>query len=292
MKNPFNIVGIGEVLWDVFPDGPRFGGAPANMICAITDLSGKNAKVNMISAVGADQLGDDAIAYLANRQVNVGLIEKVNYPTGTVTVMLDGANQASYQFADNCAWDNLVWSSKLAETAASIDAVCFGSLAQRNAGSRETIHRFIQHVPKQALKVFDVNLRVPFYSTEVILQSLELANVLKLNEEELPIIAKVVGISGDNLELLQQLKQLYQLTTIAFTQGAQGAVLLHHDEVIEVPIVATTVIDTVGAGDSFTAALTLGLLKNKPLSEIGEFASLVSSYVCSQRGATPVLTHL
>lgn len=292
MNNAFNIVGIGEVLWDVFPDGARFGGAPANMICAINDLSGAKAKVSMVSAVGDDKLGQEAIAYLAKRQINVELLEKVTYPTGTVTVMLDASNQASYHFADNCAWDNLVWSEQLAQTACSVDAVCFGSLAQRNACSRDTIQRFISSVPHEALKVFDVNLRAPFYSNEVILESLQLANVLKLNEEELPFIANLVGISGDNRDVLKQLKQLFDLTTIAFTQGAQGAVLLHLDETIEVPIVPTTVVDTVGAGDSFTAALTLGLLQNKPLSEIADFASLVSSYVCSQRGATPSLTHL
>lgn len=292
MNNTLNIVGIGEVLWDVFPDGARFGGAPANMICAITDLSDENTKVSMVSAVGDDTLGDDAIAHLAKRQVAVELLDKVNYPTGSVTVMLDASNQASYHFADNCAWDNLAWSTQLAEAAVSVDAVCFGSLAQRNVCSRDTIQRFIHLVPKEALKVFDVNLRAPFYANDVILQSLELANVLKLNEDELPVIAKLVGISGNNLDLLKQLKQLYQLNTIAFTQGAQGAVLLHLDEMIEVPIVPTTVVDTVGAGDSFTAALTLGLLQNKSLTEIADFASLVSSYVCSQRGATPLLTHL
>jgi len=291
MDNGFNIIGLGEVLWDVFPDGPRFGGAPANMACAIAGLLGNKAKVTMISAIGKDRLGNDAIKSLKQRNVDGSQLQSSSFATGTVTVNLDESQQASYQFAENCAWDNLVWSESWDALAAQTDAICFGTLAQRSEISRQTIQKFVSAVPTHALKVFDINLRAPFYTPDTIIKSLELANVLKLNEEELPIIANILAIKGDTNSLLKKIQQQFKLSSIALTQGAEGATLIHHDQQVEVPIVPTNVVDTVGAGDSFTAALTLGLLQNKPLIEIATFATKVSSYVCSQRGATPVLSH-
>ncbi len=290
MTKPFNIIGLGEVLWDVFLDGPRFGGAPANMACAIAGLLGNEAKVTMVSAVGNDILGSNAIKSLQQRNVDVSALQSTPFPTGTVTVNLDESHQATYQFSENSAWDNIIWLESWRDLAAKADAICFGSLAQREETSRQAIQKFIRAIPANALKVFDINLRAPFYTTETIIQSLELANVLKLNEEELLIIADMLAISGDTNSLLKTIQQQYQLSCIALTQGADGAVLLHHGQQVAVPIVPTTVVDTVGAGDSFTAALTLGLLQEKPLIEIARFATRVSSYVCSQRGATPQLS--
>lgn len=290
MTNAFNIIGLGEVLWDIFPDGARFGGAPANLACAIAGLLGKEAKVSMVSAVGCDQLGTDAVSALSTLNVDALGVQSCDFHTGTVTVALDDTQQASYQFAENCAWDNISWSEQLNTLASTTDAVCFGSLAQRSDTSRNTIQRFVRAVPSSALKVFDINLRPPFYTTETLIESLVLANVLKLNEEELPIIAKSLSITGNTHSLLNQIQDKFELNTIALTQGSEGAVLIHHDQQVEVPIVPTTVVDTVGAGDSFTAALTLGLLQEKPLLEIAQLATKVSSYVCSQRGATPTLS--
>lgn len=286
----FNIIGLGEVLWDVFPDGARFGGAPANLACAIAGLLGDQAKVTMVSAVGNDLLGIEAIKSLKQRNVDVAELQSCPFSTGTVTVNLDESRQASYEFAENCAWDNVIWSESWGELAIKTDAVCFGSLAQRSEKSRKAIQSFISAVPNSALKVLDINLRAPYYTAETIIQSLELANVLKLNEEELPIIANILSIEGDTNSLLKEIQQQFQIHTIALTQGDKGATLIHHDQQIEAPIVPTNVVDTVGAGDSFTAALTLGLLQQKPLIEIAEFATKVSSYVCSQRGGTPQLT--
>jgi fructokinase len=290
MNNDFNIIGLGEVLWDVFPDGPRFGGAPANWACAIAGLMGEKANVFIISSVGNDQLGSDASKSFEQRNVDVSKLQSSAFATGTVTVKLDELRQASYEFAENCAWDNIVSSEQWHELTPTTDAICFGSLAQRSDISKKSIQAFVSELPSTTLKVFDINLRAPFYTNETILQSLELANVLKLNEEELPIIANMLGITGDTQSLLKQIQDKFQLNTIALTLGAEGAVLIHHDQQVEVPIVPTTVVDTVGAGDSFTAALTLGLLLDKPLLEIALFATKVSSYVCSQRGATPQLS--
>lgn len=291
MTQVFNIIGLGEVLWDVFPDGPRFGGAPANMACAIAGLSGNEANVTMVSAVGNDPLGREAINTLVQRNIEVSRIRTSSFPTGTVTVNLDESHQASYDFAENCAWDNITWSESLRDLASKSDAICFGSLAQRGETSRQTLQKFINAAPISALKVFDINLRTPFYSAETIIQTLELANVLKLNEEELPIIADMLAIKGDTNDLLKIIQQQFQLSCIALTQGAKGAILLHNDQLVTVPIVPTTVVDTVGAGDSFTAALTLALLQNKPLIGIARYATKVSSYVCSQRGGTPRLSN-
>lgn len=291
MKQHFNIIGIGEVLWDVFPDGPRFGGAPANMVCAIAGLMADKTNVSMVSAVGDDALGTDAFESFKQHNVNIAALQTNEFPTGTVTVNTDESGQATYQFANNCAWDNLMWCEPLTNQAAAADAVCFGTLAQRSNKSRETIQKFIQASPNSALKICDVNLRVPFYTTDIIKQSLTLANVLKLNEDELPIIANILDISGTTLTLLKNIQQQYQLTSIALTKGEKGATLIHQNQHIEVPIVPTTIVDTVGAGDAFTAAFTLGLLRRMPLEEIGRFATQVSSYVCSKRGATPQLSN-
>jgi fructokinase len=289
MRNTFNIVSLGEVLWDVFPDGPRFGGAPANWACAIAGLLGDKAKVTMISAVGNDLLGNEAIKSLQQLNVDVSKIQSCSFATGTVTINLDESRQASYEFAENCAWDNIIWSDSWQALAGKTDAICFGSLAQRGEVSRQAIQKFISAVPPSALKVFDINLRSNFYTVETIRQSLELANVLKLNEEELPIIANMFSIEGDTATLLTKIKEKFQLDCLALTQGEKGAMLIHHAQTVAVPIVPTSVVDTVGAGDSFTAALTLGLLQEKPLMEIAGLATKVSSYVCSQRGGTPQL---
>jgi fructokinase len=295
MMKSFNIIGLGEVLWDVFPDGPRFGGAPANMACAIADLLGNEANVTIVSAVGNDILGRDAIQSLKQHNIDVSALQTPPFPTGTVTVNLDESHQATYQFAENCAWDNITWFESLRDLASKADAICFGSLAQRGATSRQTIQKLIRAMPANALKIFDVNLRAPFYTAETIIQSLELANILKLNEEELVIIADMLAIldetnRNDTKCLLKTIQQQFQLSCIALTKGSEGAILLYHDQQVTVPIVPTTVVDTVGAGDAFTAALTLGLLQDKPLIEIACYATKVSSYLCSQRGGTPPLS--
>lgn len=289
MKPCFSIIGLGEVLWDLFPDGARFGGAPANVACAAASLLGATGAVTLVSALGDDRRGREAIGFLRQRQVDVSALQIAGAPTGTVTVQLDDSGQALFNIPDNVAWDHIVWSEKWSDLAASADAICFGSLAQRGDISRQTIQKFINATPASSLKVFDMNLRAPFYAPDTLIQSLELANVLKLNDQELCVIANILSLSGETIDILKSLQDDYQISSIALTQGAAGAMLLRHSETVRVPSVPTTVVDTVGAGDAFTAALMIGLLNEQPLKEIAHFATGVSSYVCSQRGATPSL---
>ena len=289
MKPCFSIIGLGEVLWDLFPDGARFGGAPANVACAAASLLGATGAVTLVSALGDDRRGREAIGFLRQRQVDVSALQIAGAPTGTVTVQLDDSGQALFNISDNVAWDHIVWSEKWSDLAANADAICFGSLAQRGDTSRQTIQKFINATPASTLKVFDMNLRAPFYAPDTLIQSLELANVLKLNDQELCVIANILSLSGETIDILKSLQDDYQISSIALTQGAAGAMLLRHSEAVRVPSVPTTVVDTVGAGDAFTAALMIGLLNEQPLKEIAHFATGVSSYVCSQRGATPSL---
>ena len=281
------MVAIGEVLWDVFPTGPRFGGAPANFACSAAGLSGTDAQVIMVSAVGKDALGDQARIALADHQVSTDYVFQFPQKTGQVLIDLDATGSASYEFASDCAWDNLAWSEELVPVAESTDVVCFGTLGQRDATSAATIRRFVSETPRSALRIFDINLRPPYFSDRIITESLKIANVLKLNDEELPVLTKLCGIDGDVESQLKRLRDLFQLKAIALTKGSEGATLLHGEQMHSCPGIKTQVADTVGAGDAFTAAFALGLLSNQPLPQINQRACEVAAYVCSQSGATP-----
>ena len=281
------VVGLGEILWDVFPDGPRFGGAPANFACHVAALGGA---AEMVSAVGRDELGDRAVTELHNRRVGTGHVHRhERRPTGTVTVSLDGDGHASYEFASDTAWDALPWSDDLARLAERTSAVSFGTLGQRSEDSRETVRRFVAATPSTALRIFDVNLRPPFVSDPVILDSAAMANVLKLNDEELPALATLCELTGSDVEIMRKLADRFALEAVALTRGAGGAVLLRDGQVSQQPGVETRVVDTVGAGDAYTAVLALGLLDGHDLDAINRRACQVAAFVCSQSGATPQL---
>ncbi|HUP77360.1 MAG TPA: carbohydrate kinase [Pirellula sp.] len=283
------IVGLGEVLWDVFPSGPRFGGAPANFVCNAAGLARGRFEVAMASAVGVDELGQRAISALVGHHVNVDTVARINYPTGQVNVRLDDEGHASYEFAMNTAWDRLEWSSSLKELALRTDVVCFGTLGQRSHKTLATIRRFVGATRPTALRILDINLRPPFYTDAIILDSIKLANVLKLNDEELPILASLTGITGSPTDMLLQLAKRYELQVVALTLGANGAILMQGDEVSQCPGVETRIVDTVGAGDAYTAAFMIGLLNCRNLETINRTACEVAAYVCSQSGATPIL---
>lgn len=281
------IVGIGEILWDVFPDGPRFGGAPANFAC---HAAGHGAAAEMVGAVGADDLGRQALEILRQRGVGTGAVQRHDdRPTGTVTVSLDSDGHASYVFAADAAWDALEWSDALADLAGQASAVCFGTLGQRGERSRRTIQRFVSATMPTALRVFDVNLRPPFFDDSVILESLALANILKLNDDELVVLSNLCGLSGSELERAQALADRFALRAVALTRGRKGALLVQGREYHEQAGEAVPVVDTVGAGDAFTATLVVGMLAGHTLEAINRDACRVAGFVCSQPGATPTI---
>jgi fructokinase len=285
---PRLIVGLGEILWDVFPDGPRFGGAPANFACSVAGLAGDSVQAGMVSAVGDDELGTAALQSLQQHAVATHCISRLPQPTGTVNVALDEHGHATYEFADDTAWDHLTWNDMLQKDAAACEAVCFGTLGQRGEVSRRTIQRFVEQTPQTCLRVFDVNLRPPFWSDAVIQESLQLANVLKMNEDELPVLARILNLEGDDATLLPQIVERCQLRTVILTRGARGAMLADAaGNICDLSGRPVNVIDTVGAGDSYTATVVLGLLRGLPLRTTGEWAQRVAAWVCTQPGATP-----
>ncbi len=287
MRKRFTVVGLGEVLWDVFPDGPRFGGAPANFACHAAMLG---ADTFVVSQVGTDELGDRALAALAEHGVHTDAIGRTpDRPTGTVQVALDALGKPTFTIIEDVAWDSIPWSFTLAFLAGRADAVCFGTLAQRDETSRQTIRQFVNGTGPDCLRIFDVNLRPPFFDPQIVLDSLPLANVLKLNDEELPIIARMLNRTGSEIEVMAELRARYLFRLVALTRGARGAMLLSDAGTWEGAAPLVQVRDTVGAGDAFTAALTLGLLRGKELGAIGRHAIEVAAYVCTQAGATPRL---
>jgi fructokinase len=288
MSTPPVIVGIGEVLWDVYPAAAHFGGAPANFASHAASLG---AKAWMVSAVGADEFGDRALDSLRQRDVECASVERDPiHPTGQVLVSLDLAGQPTYQFAADTAWDHLTWSNDLESLAQRSDAVCFGTLGQRSPTSRNTIRRFLGATPASALRVFDVNLRQRFYDAETIESSLRIASAVKLNEDELPIVAELCGMNaGTPREMLREMVSRYELRLAALTRGPHGALLVSAAEESESPAVPAIVVDTVGAGDAFTATLVFDFLRGLPLGEINARANAVASFICSQPGATAQL---
>ena len=282
------VAAIGEVLWDVYPDAARFGGAPANFVCHAAALG---ADTPLVSAVGEDDFGYRALATLSSHNVDItSIVRDQTHSTGYVDVTLDASGRASYRFADDVAWDHVGWADVLSLLAQQVDAVCFGSLAQRSSETRETVRRFVGATPPGTLRMFDVNLRHNFFDKEVIDTSMRLATAVKLNVEELPVVARLCDVQGgDQLEQLRALLNRYELRIAALTCGPDGALLVTSEQVSECAAFPTDVVDTVGAGDAFTAALVMDFLQGVPLGEINRHANAVASFVCSQAGAVAPL---
>jgi fructokinase len=283
----FKVFGVGEVLWDLLPTGRQMGGAPANFAYHARAL-GADARV--ISRVGSDALGEEIIQHL--RELNVptdGISVDPTHPTGTVAVELDSHGQPGFVIHENAAWDFLVPEAVPPAALVETDAICFGSLAQRGEPSRGTIQRLVATAPRHAIRVFDVNLRQQFYSRELIETSLVLANVLKLNDAELPVLAGFFGLPGTPRQQMEALLCRFQLRLVACTRGAHGSLLFDGTRWCEESGRPTEVKDTVGAGDAFTAAITLGLLAGWDIEDLSKIANDVAAYVCSQAGATPPL---
>lgn len=283
MKNI--IVGMGEALWDCLPEGRKFGGAPANFAYHVGQFGWHSI---VISAVGNDALGDEIMDIVRGVKLD-NRIARVSQPTGTVKVTLSGDGIPSYEICENVAWDNIPWSEELEEIAKDTQAVCFGSLAQRSAGSRDTIMRFLDAMPMDSERIYDINLRQHFYSLEVIEDSLRRATILKLNEEEIVVVAELLGLTGTEEEQCRQILARYpKLKMIILTYGATGSYVFAPGESSYQPTPKVKVADTVGAGDSFTATFVAQYLKGKSISDAHRIAVQASAYVCTQNGAMPV----
>lgn len=284
MKNL--VVGIGEALWDLLPDGKKIGGAPANFAYHVSRF-GINSRV--VSAIGDDELGHEIIDNFNANGLNQ-LIATVPFPTGTVQVEVDANGIPQYDIKENVAWDNIPYTDELEALAQDTVAVCFGSLAQRNEVSRATINRFLDAMPKtdETLIVFDINLRQHFYTIEVLTESIKRCNILKINDEELITISNIFDLPIDNCKAAcQTLIERFDLRILILTCGTFGSYVFTRDDVSFLPTPKVKVADTVGAGDSFTAAFVASILKGKSISEAHTAAVETSAFVCSQYGAMP-----
>lgn len=281
------ILSIGEVLWDLFPQGAALGGAPANFAIHSRALG---ADAGLVSRIGNDSLGRQVLEVFRRSGFPTESIAVDRFAqTGVVSVEIGADGQPMYRIAENVAWDQMVAERAALEDAERADAVCFGSLAQRSSVSREAIRSLVAATKKDALRVFDINLRQEYFSREVIETSLELANVLKLNDSELPVLAELFDLKNEPAVQLVELARRFELRGVVYTRGAYGSLLWVDGALDEHPGIATEVRDTVGAGDSFTATVVMGLLKKMPLPEIHQTANEVAAFVCSQSGATPAL---
>ena len=282
------IVGMGEALWDVLPEGKKIGGAPANFAYHVSQF-GFDSRV--VSAVGNDDLGDEILKVFKEKQLKHQL-QTVNYPTGTVQVTLDDNGIPCYDIKEGVAWDNIPFTDDLKRLALSTRAVCFGSLAQRNEVSRTSINRFLDTMPdgEGQLKIFDINLRQGFFTKDIIRDSCQRCNVLKINDEELVAISRLFGYPGIDLQdKCWILLANYNLKMLILTCGTNGSYVFTPGVVSFQETPKVPVADTVGAGDSFTATFTAALLKGKSVPEAHKLAVEVSAYVCTQSGAMPEL---
>lgn len=276
------IVGIGELLWDMLPSGKAIGGAPANFAYHAGRL-GEEGWV--VSAVGDDALGHEILDVLDEKRLH-SLVAMVDKPTGTVQVSLDDAGVPTYTIVEDVAWDHIPFTPKMQDLASRADAACFGSLVQRN-GSRASVLKFLEAVPASALKVFDINLRQHFYTPVILRKSLEIADVLKINDEEIVTLSEMFGLGSDPREACRKLIGQYSLRFVLLTKGAQGSEVISPDEVIPQGVGKVDVVDTVGAGDAFTAAFTVAYLRGDSLADAQKLAGEVTAYVCSHKGAMP-----
>ena len=284
------IVGLGEALWDVLPEGKKLGGAPANFAYHAGQFG---LDTIAISALGEDALAEETIEALKEHGLNY-LMPRVPYPTGTVQVTLAEGGIPTYDIKEGVAWDNIPYTDEMAEIAKIARAVCFGSLAQRNKVSRENIRKFLADTPADCLKICDINLRQQFYSKEILEDSFRLCNILKINDEELVVVNRMFGYDGlDMRQTCEKMVQDYGLKMLVLTCGTNGSYVFTDDGLTlfqDTPKVE--VADTVGAGDSFTGSFCACILNGKPVQEAHKTAVQVSAFVCTQNGAMPVIPNI
>ena len=277
------ILGIGELVWDVFPEGKQLGGAPVNFAFFAKELG---AEAYPVAALGTDGLGDEAIQMLKPSGLSLDFIQRNSLDTSRVMVTTDENGVPQYEIVEHVAWDAIECNPEVLTLASEADVICWGSLAQRSEKSRESILAILDAAPETCLMVFDINIRQKFYTAEVIEESLKRADILKLNEDELPIVCELFGIEGTQAERISQIIERYDLKNVIFTQGAVCSEV--YDDSGLVSRMATPeveVADTVGAGDSFTATYITSILLGRTPLQAHELAVKVAAFVCTQNGA-------
>ncbi len=281
----FLVAGLGEILWDVLDDSEEIGGAPINFAYHAGALGAESIAV---STVGSDERGRRSIEELQARGLNLEAVSiDPDHATGFVEAKIDEHGVAHYMFPDNIAWDHLTLNDKAMSLGPRVHAVCYGTLAQRTEKSGNAIYDFLDAAP-QAMKVYDMNLRQHFYSKEIISKSLEKADVLKLNDDEIQIVAPMFDLKGTENQMLKSLHEKFNLSCSILTRGSKGSLIIGYGQEIEsVGVVVDKLKNTIGAGDSFTAATVLGLLLEHSLEDISKHANRLAAYVCSRKGAMP-----
>ncbi len=282
----YKFVGLGEVLWDMFPEGKMLGGAPANFAYHAKMIASGHVQSFIVSSIGNDELGIEIEAALSNLNLDQSYLSLYSkHPTGAVTVEIDANGSPAYSIDQDVAWDYIPKIST--EFAKSVDVVCFGTLAQRSSVSKNSIQQFLADVPEAALRIFDINLRQSYYSLNLIRESLALANVFKVNDDEIVVAGNLLGIAGEEDYIMQEIVDRYGLKLGILTKGKEGSTLISAEKISSCSGFDVSIKDSVGAGDAFTAAVAVGLLCGYDLDYVNESANKLAAYVCSVSGATP-----
>lgn len=280
------VAGIGEVLWDINGEEKNFGGAPANFACHCNDLG---AETYLFSSVGDDDLGLSIVDFLKDKKINISTLDISNKKsTGSARVKLNDLGNPQYEIKENVAYDYIKCDQNKLKISAKLDAICFGTISQRNKVSRSSIVKILKSTNSQCLVLFDMNLRQSYYDDDIIISSLKLSNAIKINSEELVILSKILKIQGSEKELMIIIQDIFDLNLVILTCGKEGSFILKNKEFnYRKASKINNIVSTVGAGDCFTAAVVMGYLNNNTLDEINKKANLLASYVCTQNGAVP-----
>lgn len=285
--NPPLVIGLGEVLWDLFPDAQKPGGAPANVAFQAGQLGGVGA---VASRIGQDELGDRLVAYLSERGLDLSALQRDSeHPTGRVTVDVSDPQHPRYIIHENVAWDFIAADRPLLELAGRADAICFGSLAQRSPASRAAIHAALKAARPECLLVFDVNLRQHWWDIDGIVQSMHASRIVKLNHDEVATLAPLLNAPTEPIAFARYVQQEHGIETVCVTRAEHGCLLVRGEDVVDLPGIRVNVVDAVGSGDAFSAALIIATLRGWPLRTRGELANRVGALVASRPGAMPDL---
>lgn len=278
-------MGVGEILWDILPEGKKLGGAPCNFVYH-AQMQGAHGLI--LSAIGNDDHGREILEVLESKQLSAELIQITDKPTGTVDVLLNEKGIPEYTIHEQVAWDFITPNEATEKAVSQADIICFGSLAQRNPISQQIIGELLKGCKEGSLVVYDINLRQHYYNRDIIHQSLQSSNVLKLNEDELPVVKDLLGLFSEEEEVqIRELLEMYSLKLVALTKGSEGSLLMTPTDQSYIQTPEVDVKDTVGAGDSFTAVMCMGFVKGKALHELHQAAVEISAFVCTRDGAMP-----